>query len=1049
MRVIFGLSLLFCLLMFFGVASWSTTLVLYPTNPDHMSDGKISGTVNGQQVSFAYQHTHHVESKWNKDFMANYARFAANGPVDVEVTVNTPITTAYLRTIGKDLPFTRNGSTLKFTLPGPGNYYLQLPELNTAGRITYTVFFFVDDLSKYNSYLQSFASARNVTAYGVTSNPSLDQTSAVQSVLNGRGSIYFPPGIYRTRQLTIQSGTTVYLAPGAVLKGTDNYNSNRYIYINGASNVRIAGMGTIDANGHTAQNMATKGHAFDVESCTGVTMEDVIIRDSNSWMLHMRKCDQVYFDNLKLFSGKDGIDPDGTRDMTVERTVIQSIDDAFAIKSKFSGRSCERVTMRDCIVFSCASSLKIGTENYYGVVKDILWDRCDAVDADRGCILYTNVEDGDAPVSNITWRNIRVFNFGWTAETGGAPFQFRNEHGTTVSNILLENVVAYPRKECYVAGPIGVTFRNVIVNGSSNITTQGMSFEGVIWPGITSESKPVVFIQPSVRNQSDFCNGDTVTITVQHPFNRPISQVQLLVNGLSAGIDTTPPYSFTLSGLTPGNHVLMARATDADGAITSTAPYRISIVQPPLPNVRITAGPSVSNITRTSAKITWSTDLAGTTVVEYGPTTAYGTIATGVADVKEHTVVLTGLAPDTVYHYRVKTVVPGHLDAISADATFSTSAANASLRNPGFEDGLSQTAWVRYGVFDSDGGKSFHTAPWYGMTPHSGSYLAGSAASYGKKNGGLYQRVTSGIYPGQKWTFSAWINTYNKGSSTPTNTNCRIGIDPQGGTDPASSNVVWSPRISTQYAWQQVSVTATAQASAMTFFLDAQQNSAVEWNINAFDDCSIQVEATSASIPQALQMPNESTVLIEDKIVAAGTSEIGGAFYIQEDDRSGGIRVVSSTSIDRASRVSVIGMLSVTPNGERCIVADSVDVLQTDRPLPEPVLISNRDLGGSSLGEHTPGVWQGAGLYNTGLLVKCFGRLKDWADYHFYIDDGSELQDGSGYPGIAIDATGMVMPIETYVVVTGISTVTSVNGKTVRAVRPRAQEDIVGLQPAP
>ena len=71
---------------------------------------------------------------------------------------------------------------------------------------------------------------------------------------------------------------------------------------------------------------------------------------------------------------RDGIDPDGTRDMTVERTVIQSIDDAFAIKSKFSGRSCERVTMRDCIVFSCASSLKIGTENYYGVVKDILWD---------------------------------------------------------------------------------------------------------------------------------------------------------------------------------------------------------------------------------------------------------------------------------------------------------------------------------------------------------------------------------------------------------------------------------------------------------------------------------------------------------------------------------------------------------------------------------------------------------------------------------------------------------------------------------------------------
>lgn len=565
-------ELIHCVLFFGGWTCAEASLVIYPNTPGYQTDGKVSGTLNGQPVIFEYQHTYHPDYIGNRDMLSSRVRFAADGPVDVQLTVDASISTAHLRTVGKDLPFTRNGSHFEFTLPGPGNYYLQLPDLNVPGKRTYTVFFFFDDLSFYQAYQQLFASARNVLDHGVVSHPTLDQTDAVQSTLNGRGSIYFPPGTYRTGQINLSSNTTVYLAPGALLKGTDDYNTDRYIWIGGGSSIRIAGLGVIDVNGHTSGNIPTKGHGIDMEGAADVDLNDVLFRDSNSWMLHIRKCDRVTFDNIKLFSGKDGIDPDGSRDVLITRATIQSVDDGLAVKSRFTGRSCERVTMRDCIVFSAASALKIGTENYHIGVRDILWDHCDAVDADRGCVLYTRPETGTAPISNVTWRNIRIFNFAWDNQGQGSPFHLRNDGGASISNVRLENITAYPRTNCSVRGSITATFQNVIMNGASAIPTDGLTFAGVIWPGVTSQSRPVVFIEPSPRNQNIYVDGDEVTVDVRHPFGRAITQVQLFVDGQPAGTQMTGPYRFTLSGLADGEHKLTAMATDADGAGNTTAP---------------------------------------------------------------------------------------------------------------------------------------------------------------------------------------------------------------------------------------------------------------------------------------------------------------------------------------------------------------------------------------------------------------------------------------------------------------------------------------------
>lgn len=73
--------------------------------------------------------------------------------------------------------------------------------------------------------------------------------------------------------------------------------------------------------------------------------------------------------------------------------------------------------------------------------------------------------------------------------------------------------------------------------------------------------------------------------------------------------------------------------------------------------VGITGPPAISNVastvTATSATIKWNTDQNSGSRVDYGPTTSYGSNVSDTASVSSHSITLTGLAPNTTYHYRV------------------------------------------------------------------------------------------------------------------------------------------------------------------------------------------------------------------------------------------------------------------------------------------------------------------------------------------------------------------------------------------------------------
>ena len=163
-----------------------------------------------------------------------------------------------------------------------------------------------------------------------------------------------------------------------------------------------------------------------------------------------------------------------------------------------------------------------------------------------------------------------------------------------------------------------------------------------------------------------------------------------------------------------------------------------------------------------------------------------------------------------------------------------------------------------------------------------------------------------------------------------------------------------------------------------------------------------------------------------------------GFFYIEAPDRSLGIRVVKDgCAVVEGDLVNVVGTLSAIDSGESCISADAVTTCGSGQV--RPVAMNLRSLGGGA-SDTQPGIYEGFGLNNLGLLVRVWGKFTRTSDTTFALDDGSGVTVKCVVPsGVNLD------PLWTYAGVTGISSCEKVGGEMHRLVRIRSQEDVQSL----
>lgn len=161
-----------------------------------------------------------------------------------------------------------------------------------------------------------------------------------------------------------------------------------------------------------------------------------------------------------------------------------------------------------------------------------------------------------------------------------------------------------------------------------------------------------------------------------------------------------------------------------------------------------------------------------------------------------------------------------------------------------------------------------------------------------------------------------------------------------------------------------------------------------------------------------------------------------GSIYVQAEDRSHGIRVTGTDGFRPGDLVKIKGFMG-TASGERYIKAFEVSRTGTTDP-PAPIGLPNRAIGGASLGPEYPGIAGASGVNNTGLLVQTWGRVTAIADStHFYIDDGSAIENGTGWTGVCVELPpNAAMPQQgDYTIVQGISGTTTMGSQVVRMIR--------------
>lgn len=191
-------------------------------------------------------------------------------------------------------------------------------------------------------------------------------------------------------------------------------------------------------------------------------------------------------------------------------------------------------------------------------------------------------------------------------------------------------------------------------------------------------------------------------------------------------------HSIALNGLTPTTtyHFRVYSRDRAGNApsysidyvfITTATP---DIAPPMISNVQ------VSGITDRLAVVSWNTNEAADSLVEYGSGTSYGLTAKQSSFVLKHSLAITGLSPSTRYHFRVSSTDPsGNGPSLSGDYTFMTLGAPDTLppvisnvRVGGITDRLAVITWET--DEPADGAVEFGLNASYGMFASHSSLLA-------------------------------------------------------------------------------------------------------------------------------------------------------------------------------------------------------------------------------------------------------------------------------------------------------------------------------------
>jgi uncharacterized lipoprotein YddW (UPF0748 family) len=495
------------------------------------------------------------------------------------------------------------------------------------------------------------------------------------------------------------------------------------------------------------------------------------------------------------------------------------------------------------------------TRPYYDVYSD--WDSW----------MQEGIVDVAVPMTYYNWASLpndytRWINFekdrSFNRHMIIGPGIYLNSLQNAINEILMTRT-ASPSNN-YAHGFSGYSYRVPYSGGTwdgfvTEFTNQVTSAGPVPIPDMPWKSSPTKgHISGTVTYLTSGAWADGATVAISGPESRSMPSDG---TGFYAFIDLTPGvYTVTASkaGYPDSQQIVNVQIGSVTGnmyvtdfTLGGTPPPTISNVHAP-------------NIGTNSATITWDTDQAATSKVDYGLTPSYGSSTPLDSNlITSHSMALGGLAPSTLYHYRVTSgntngtsyssdytfttngppvisnVQATNIGATSAVVTWNTSTASSGLVNYGLTAGYGSQE------IDPNGNTTAHSVSISGLTPETTyHYQCVSTNAYGTDQTTdltfattevVTEIVIDNLDPG-------WSNTSPGGASWSSGSNSlvpKIGTNylytaGSGSESSATRKCRWTPNITVAglydvYAYYQIGANRNERAPYTTYYDGGQVTS--------------------------------------------------------------------------------------------------------------------------------------------------------------------------------------------------------------------------------
>ena len=320
-------------------------------------------------------------------------------------------------------------------------------------------------------------------------------------------------------------------------------------------------------------------------NCRNVRVEDVLLKNSEAWTLHLFLCEDVNVRGVRIRNplhgpNLDGIDIDGCNNVMVSDCDIYTSDDAMCLKnSLINGKSriCQNITITNCVLVTTCNAFKLGNQAWEGY-KNITFSNSvikaakpDDALAKEAVATVAGLEEYDhgflGPIAGIhietsghgIIRGVTVSNI--VMEGVRSPIFIRrqnlNDEGKTASppgevrDILIQNVVAYgANAESTITGIPGYPLENISLNNIRIETEGGRGAEWVdrrigefeaAYPDPHMWGGPLPAYGLYVRHANNVTMRD-VSVVCQKPDQRPVLFCDDVEQLRVSGLEPTPEH---------------------------------------------------------------------------------------------------------------------------------------------------------------------------------------------------------------------------------------------------------------------------------------------------------------------------------------------------------------------------------------------------------------------------------------------------------------------------------------------------------------------------